>query len=81
MSDNEQIVHKLISDLIVMGSDDETAYANGLHQKTNILKHEELINAVMVQIKPGFCAHFLLKYRRQMLSKYLHKLKYRQYEE
>ena len=59
MGDNEQIAHKLISDLIVMGSDDETSYSNGLHNRVDLLKHEELINAVMVQIKPGFCAHFL----------------------
>ena len=48
MADNEQLVHRLISDLLVMGSEDETAYSNSLHQKTAILRHEELITAVMV---------------------------------
>jgi len=30
-SDNEQVVHKFVSDLLIMGSEDDLAYSKGLH--------------------------------------------------
>ena len=62
MKENDTITHKLISDLIIMGSDNDVQYQRSLHQKEKTFHHEELCNAVMVQIRPGWCEMLYRKY-------------------
>lgn len=44
------------------------------------MDHQELINAVSSQIRPGLCSILYKKYTKAMIIDYLHKLKYIQYE-
>ena len=51
-----------------------------MHIKKNILKHQDLINAVMLKIKPGLCS-FWERYNKEMINDYLHKVKYQAIKE
>ena len=53
--DTDKQVHDLVSTLLILGSDDEAQYTQGLHHNKNTLEHEELIQAILVRVKPGHC--------------------------
>jgi len=52
-----------------------------LHLKENFIVHQHHTNAIMSAIKPGCCSVLFKKFTKQMISDYLHKLKYENEEE
>ena len=51
-----------------------------MHVKKNILKHQDLIHAIMLKIKPGLCS-LCMQFNKDMISDYLLKLKYESMKE
>ena len=79
-TENAEVIHKLISQLITQGCD-EDVYSRKLHQQKHILEHQELINAVSSRLKPNIFSVLFTKYTKDKILDYLHELKFREYKE
>lgn len=79
-SENSDVIHKLISQLITQGCD-EDVYSRKLHQQKHILEHQELINAVSSKLKPNIFSVLFTKYSKEKILDYLLELKFREYKE
>ena len=81
VKESSEVCHRLVGELLIKGDENPLKYKSMLNKKEEMFKHEELINAVMVQIKPGILQMFCQHYDVDMLSKYFTNLKYKQYEQ
>ena len=67
----------MISKLLILGSTEDTDKRGPrLHLPEHILKHQELVHAVLMQIKPGLLSVLCRRFTKGMLVDYLHKVKH-----
>ena len=76
----DNLVHNLIHKLLVM-SEEDPAVLHSVHLHASMLQHQELIQAVKEEIKPGLLNVLFKAFNKEMIKDYLNALKQNKKEE